>query len=184
MASTGEKGRNLFFILKRTVVDIYNHLGYSMLISILWCLVFIPFAHTIVRALLSALETQDHPLSLLLFLLVIGVPYAAFILGPVQTALYYQMNQVINDEAELKGLWKVSKHYWLAARFMRSTRHPFFAWLIYSSVFVLDPFFLRSWVLFCFIFFLLVFAILYLPGFLVFQRNTVKKVMKKNRFCF
>ena len=35
--------RNLFLILKRSIIDIYNHLGYSILISILWLLFAYPF---------------------------------------------------------------------------------------------------------------------------------------------
>ena len=188
MATAGKKERNLFFILKQTVVDIYHHLGYSMFISILWFVVFIPFVFTIFNALLSALETQDHPLNLFLFLGMIGVPYAAFILGPVQTALYYQMNQVINNEAELKGLWEgFRKHYWTAAGVYALYTGILLFCLVDLVIcfFMLDQFALKILGFFLFYLFLfLVFATLYLPGFLVFQRNTVLKVIKKALILF
>jgi len=188
VTAAGTKERNLFVIIKQTVVDIYNHLSYSMLISVLWSFVFIPFAGTIFNALLTALETQDHPLNLLFFLGIIGVPYAAFILGPVLTALYYQMNQVINKEAEFKGLWVgFRKHYWQAAG----------VYAIYTGVllfclfdlvicfFVLEQFTLKILGFFLFYLFLfLLVASLYLPGFIVFQRNTLKKVIKKTLILF
>ena len=119
------------------------------------------------------------------FLGIIGVPYAAFILGPVLTALYYQMNQVINKEAEFKGLWVgFRKHYWQAAGvYAIYTGVLLFACLIWSSVFVLEQFTLKI-LGFLFYLFLLLVASLYLPGFIVFQRNTLKKVIKKTLILF
>jgi len=98
------------------------------------------------------------------------------------------MNQVINDEAELKGWWEgFWKHYWLAAKvYALYTGILLFCLVdLFICFFVLDPFFFKilGFILF-YLFLFLVFAILYLPGFLVFQRNTVKKVMKKTLILF
>lgn len=183
MASGTNRERNLFALLKQTVSDIYNHLGYSMLVSVIWFFVTVPFFVIILNILLGSLEAQDHPLALLLFLLVIGVPYTALILGPVHTALFYQMNQVINNQAEFKGLWEgLRQHYWLAVRV-----YALFTGLLQFCLvdliicfYVLDRFSLKifGFVLFyLFLFFLI--STLYLPGFIVLQNNTFKKVLKK-----
>lgn len=188
VALVGKNERSLFFILKQTVVDIYHHLGYSMLVSVIWFIVFFPFAVTLFNVLLNALETQEHPLNLFLFLGMLGVPYAAFILGPVQTALYSQMDQVIDNEAEFKGLWTgFRKHYWSAAGVYALYTGVLLFCLVDLVIcfFVLNQFALKILGFFLFYLFLfLVFATLYLPGFLVFQRNTVKKVIKKTLIIF
>ena len=97
--------RNILLILKNTVIDLYNHIGYSMLISIIWFFSVLHLGMFFYNSLRIYLENRDNPLSLLLFLLVFAVPYSAFILGPVHVALLYQMDYVIEYEAEIKGLW-------------------------------------------------------------------------------
>lgn len=191
VASVGKKERNLFFIFKQTVVDIYHHLGYSMFISVLWfglLVVSILFAQPFFNLLPATLENQTHPLNLFLSFLMFGVPYAAFILGPVQTVLFYQMNQVINDEAELKGLWDgLRKHYWTAAGVYALYTGLLLFCLVDLVIcfFVLKDFTLKILGFFLlYLFLFLVFATLYLPGLLVLQRNTVKKVIKKTLILF
>jgi len=175
--------RNLFLILKRVVIDLYNHLGYSLLISVLWFLPFFPFAVFIHQALRTFLEDTDLPLGLLLFLVAFGLPYVAFILGPVHTALFYQMDKVLNNDAEFKGFWEgLRKHYWLAVRVYAL----YGGMLIFCLVDLMICFFtlnvfgmklLGFFLLYLFLF--LLFWLLYLPGFIVFQKNSLKKVFQK-----
>ena len=177
------KERNIFLILKRSVIDIYNHLGYSLLVSFIWFLVFIPIAAILFNMLMVNLEQQDNPLILLFLLLIFGVPYCAFIFGPVQTALFYQMDQVIDNEAEFKGLWTgLRKHYWLSVRVYGLYGGMLIFCLVDLLICLLavDHFGLK--ILGIFLFYLFCFLLLialYLPGFLVLQENTVKKIFKK-----
>jgi hypothetical protein len=178
-----QKERNIFLLVKRSVIDIYNHLGYSLLVSFLWFLVFIPVGVIAFNILITSLEQQDHPLFLLFFFLLFGVPYCAFILGPAQTALFYQMNQVIDNDAEFKGFWiGLRKHYWLSARVYGLYGGMLIFCLIDLLIcllavdhFVLKIFGIFLFYLFCF----LLLSALYLPGFIVCQDNTLKKVLKK-----
>ncbi|HEY8391679.1 MAG TPA: DUF624 domain-containing protein [Capillibacterium sp.] len=176
--------RNLFLILKQSAIDIYNHLGYSLLISVLWCMVvLLPLLLIINPMLQMFLEDTKYPLSLLINLAAFGVPYAAFILGPVHTALFYQMNEVLMNEARFRGFWEgFRKHYWLAARVYAL----YAGMLIFCFVdlmicfFTLQEFGLK--ILGCFLIYLFLFLLfwsLYLPGFLVLQKNTLKKVFRK-----
>lgn len=181
--SDGQNERNLFVIVKRAVIDIYNHLGYSLLVSLLWFLVCIPVTFILFEILLIGLEQQDNPLFLLFFILLFGVPYCAFILGPVQTALFYQMNQVIDNDAEFKGFWTgLRKHYWLSARVYGLYGGMLIFCLIDLLICLLavDHFALKIFGIFLFyVLCFLLLAALYLPGFIVFQDNTLKKVFKK-----
>ena len=183
MTSNPKKERNVFLIFKQAVIDIYNHIGYSLLISVLWFLFFIPFALLIFNGLLVYLERLDNPMNLLVFLFSLGVPYYAFILGPAQTALFYQMNQVIANDAEIKGLWTgLRKHYWLSVRVYGLYGGMFIFCLVdlLICLLALDHFALKALgIVLFYLFCLLMLAALYLPGFLVLQQNTTKNVFKK-----
>ena len=181
--SDAKKKRNIFLVLKQSVIDIYNHLGYSLLVSVLWFLVSIPITFIFFDMLMVSLEQQDNPITLLFLFLLFGVPYSALILGPVQTALFHQMNQVVDNDAEFKGFWTgLRKHYWLSAR----VYGLYGGMLIFCLVdlliclLALDHFALKILGIFLFyLFCFLLLTTLYLPGFIVLQENTMKKVIKK-----
>ena len=63
--SDAKKKRNIFLVLKQSVIDIYNHLGYSLLVSVLWFLVSIPVTFIFFDMLMVSLEQQDNPITLL-----------------------------------------------------------------------------------------------------------------------
>jgi uncharacterized membrane protein YesL len=142
-----------------------------------------PFGVLINTGLTIFMENTNFPLGLLFFLMLLGVPYTAFILGPVHTALFYQMNQVINNEGQIRGFWEgLRKHYWLSVRVYAL----YTAMIIFCLVDLVICFFtlkaLGMKILGFFLLYLLLFLVfwfLYLPGFIVFQKNTLKKVLHK-----
>ncbi len=175
--------RNIILIFKDAFIDLYNHIGYSMLISALWFFSFIPFGVFLYNSVHVYLENRDNPLNLLFFLLVFSIPYAAFILGPVQSGLLYQMNQVIENDAELKGLWIGFRKFY---RRSAAVYGLYIGALIFTLVDVIICFFVLDNILIKFIGFILLYlfiflllASIYLPNFIVFQENTWKRVYKK-----
>ncbi|HBR29475.1 MAG TPA: hypothetical protein DD789_08570 [Firmicutes bacterium] len=93
------------------------------------------------------------------------------------------MNQVVDNDAEFKGFWTgLRKHYWLSAR----VYGLYGGMLIFCLVdlliclLALDHFALKILGIFLFyLFCFLLLTTLYLPGFIVLQENTMKKVIKK-----
>ncbi|NLW56239.1 MAG: hypothetical protein GX050_06435 [Firmicutes bacterium] len=183
MAEKNTKKTNILFILKDAVIDLYNHIGYTMLISVLWFFTILPLGVFLLNTLRVYFANQDNPLGLLLFLLLLAVPYTAFIIGPVHTALFYQMSRVIENEAEFKGLWLgLRKFYWKSAGIYAL----YMITLLFTLVDILICFFIAEHILIKFVGFFLVYMFLflllagtYLPGFIVLQDNTWKKVYKK-----
>jgi uncharacterized membrane protein YesL len=181
--ATEKSPRNIFLILKNAVIDLYNHIGYSMLISIIWFISVLPLGMLFYNSFIVYLKTRDNPFNLLIFLLLFGVPYSAFIFGPVQAALVYQMDHVIVYEAEIKGLWLgFRKFYWRAAAvyglYMGAVIFVLIDLLI--CFVVVDNLFIKF--IGFFLLYLLIFLLLtsfYLPSFIVFQDNNWKKVFKK-----
>ncbi len=175
--------QNILLILKNAVIDLYNHIGYSMLISLIWFFSVLPLGMFFFNSLRIYLETKDNPLSLLIFLLLFAVPYSAFILGPVHAALLYQMEDVIAYEAEIKGLWLGLRKFYRRAAVVYGL---YMGAVIFTLVDLLICFFVVDNLLIKFIGFFLLYLLifllltsLYLPSFIVFQDNNWKKVYKK-----
>ena len=173
--------RNPWQIIKKTAVDLYNHMTYTAVMSVLWLITMIPVGFI---GILFLTETEN-PIGVLLQLVPIAVLYCAFILGPVHCGLYYLAGEIIEDVARPGSLWKgLRQKYALAAK----------VYAIYSFIllFTIVDFISLSFVLCAFHedyryhplymqLFLLMIGI-YLPGFIVRQDNTVSKVFKKAVF--
>lgn len=172
--------RNPWQIIKKTAVELYNHMTYTAVMSVLWLITMIPVGFI---AILFLTEVGNNPLGALLQLVPITLLYCAFILGPVHCGLYYLAGQIIEDVAQPGSLWKgLRQKYALAAK----------VYVIYSFILLFTivdfyiAFFLFSAlsmkiigiILFYMLLFLLMMGI-YLPGFIVRQDNTVIKVFKK-----
>lgn len=184
MAYEKSYSRNILEIIKKTFVSLYNHLGYTALISLIWFFVMVPFGSVLYNAIKLHLEQRDNPLGLFLVLFVFLVPYSALLLGPVNCALFYLAGQIEDDMGELKDLWVgFRKHYVLAAKVYAVFAAIFLFTLVdfIISVFVIPSLFLKliAIILFYIILFQLLLSV-YLPGFIVLQDNTVKKVFKKS----
>lgn len=183
MAVENKNKPNILLILKDAVIDLYNHIGYSMVISVLWFFTIIPLGVFLFNSIRVYLTNRDNPLGLLFFLLLFAVPYTALIIGPVHAALLHQMSHVIENEAEFKGLWLgLRKFYWkssgIYALYMIALIFTLVDMLI--CFYVLDHVlikFMGFFLLYLFLFLLL--ASIYLPSFIVLQENTWKKVYKK-----
>ena len=156
-----------------------------MLIIVLWSFVFIPFAGTIFNTTyrlgnpgpsVKPSFFPGHNRGTLCRL------YSRT--GPNGSVLPDESSD--QQEAEFKGLWVgFRKHYWQAAGvYAIYTGVLLFACLIWSSVFVLEQFTLKILGFLFYLFLFLLVASLYLPGFIVFQRNTLKKVIKKTLILF
>lgn len=179
--------RNFLQIIKKTAADLYNHMSYTALISLLWLITMIPIGFIVLFGLIS--EARNNPIGIfiLLFqLLLITIPYCAFILGPVHCALYYLAGQVIEDAVELKSVWKVLRqNYALAAKtyaiyvflLLFTVVDFYIAFFLFSSLFMK----IIGIILFYMLLFLLAMGI-YLPGFIMKQQNTMVKVWKKTLF--
>ena len=175
--------RNFLQIIKKTAADLYNHMSYTALISLLWLITMIPIGFV---AIVALYEVGNNPIGVLIQLLIITVPFCAFILGPVHCALYYLAGQVIEDVAELKSVWKaLRQNYALAAKI-----YAIYSFLLlftvvdfYIAFFLFSSLFMKiiGIILFYMQLFLLAMGI-YLPGFIMKQQNTMSKVLKKTLF--
>jgi len=177
---------NILLVLKDAVVDLYNHMGYTMLISFLWFFTgfILPLASAGYLTNQIYQTSGDIPSWLITILLLSVVPYTALIVGPVNTALFYQMSRVIENEAEFKGLWiGLRKYYWKSAGIYALYTVTLFFTLadLYICFSIAEHLLLRfiGFFLFYLLFFLLL-AGIYIPGFIVLQENnTWKKVYRK-----
>jgi hypothetical protein len=184
VAEKGTERINILLILKDAVIDLYNHIGYTMLISVLWFFTTLFPLMCALDLMYKVYQTSgEAPYGLFFLLLLCAVPYGALIVGPVHTALLYQMSQVIANEAEFKGLWLgLRKFYWksvgIYALYMLTLLFTLFD--VFICFFLAEHIFIKFigfFLLYLFLFLLL--ASIYLPGFIVFQNNTWKKVYKK-----
>lgn len=175
--------RNPWQIIKKTAVNLYNHMTYTAVMSVLWLITMLPVGFI---GLLFLTEVGNNPIGVLLQLVPIAALYGAFILGPVHCGLYYLAGEIIEDVARLGSLWEgLRQKYALAAK----------VYAIYSFIllFTIADFYIAFFffsalsmkiigiILFYMLLFLLMIGI-YLPGFVVRQNNTVSKVFKKAVF--
>lgn len=172
--------RSLWEVVKRSLIDLYEHMGYTFLLSLIWFFMMIPVGVLVYNSVLLYLEQKESLFGLFLFL----VPYVGLVVGPVYCALFYQASKVVEDYSSLRDLWiGFRRHYTQAAKvFALYAAVLLFALAdFFICIFLLEPMFMKF--IGIIILYLIIFILLigvYLPGFIVLQENTVKKVFKKS----
>lgn len=192
---------NLFIVLKDTVVDAYNHIGYLLFSSVLWLLAVVPFGTFVYLTLQIELEMEEGPLSTFFKLLVDLRPelmptffllslcifcillYFVLVIAPINSALLAQAYKVSEGWGSLRGFW---------TGLCRNYRQTVGVYLLYGIAFsllvvnivicffFLAPFFSKIvGILNLYLLLFLVLAGFHLPSLIVLQENSVKKVFKK-----
>lgn len=174
--------RNMFVLLKETFVEMYNNLGYTLLSSFLWVLVTMPFATFLFTTLQVELERKSL-FGLFLMFAIVLLPYGALVLGPVNSGLFYLINQVAEGWAGLRDLWAGLRKYY---RRTAGVYGVYFALLLFLFLDMLVCFFFLTPLFFKIIgiilFYLIIFLLLsntYILPLIILQENNWKKVFKK-----
>lgn len=174
--------RNLLVILKESLVGMYNNLGYTLLSSLIWVLVTLPFAVFLMTTLQVELESEN-PFGLLFMFACVLLPYGALILGPVNSTLFYLINQASEGWAGLRDLWVGLRTYYRRAAGIYALYFALLLFLLLDIIicfFILTPLFAK--VIGIILFYLLIFLLLasvYFSPLIVLQDNNWKKVLKK-----
>src|SRR5690554_328572 len=180
--------RSFVEIIKKTCADLYNHMSYTALISLIWFFSAAPLAVFCWTLFQYQLQINQGQLGLwvvmfLLSAMILTVPYGAFILGPIQCALYYLGGEILEDRARLRSfLDGLRLNYFLAVKVYAIYLVVAFATItdFYISFFLFQSIFLKIvGVVFLYIFTFLFMLGTYIPGFIVLQENTALKVLKK-----
>lgn len=179
--------RSFVQIIKKTCADLYNHMSYTALISLILFFSAAPPAIFVWKLFEFELINQGQlgmwVVFFLLSTMIFLVPYGAFILGPIQCALYYLGGEILEDQARLRSLWDgLRRNYFLSVKVYAIYLVVVFATItdFYISFFLFQSIFLKIVGIFFLYIFIFLFMIgIYIPGFIVRQDNTVLKILKK-----
>lgn len=176
---------NLFIVLKDTVVDAYNHIGYLLFSSVLWLLVVVPFGTFVLATFQVEQEMGENLFSIFFSLPFIAVLifYIALIIAPVNSALLSQAYKVSEGWGSLRGFWTgLRQNYLQTAKVYLLYGIALYLLMldIIICFFHLTPFFTKIiGVVLLYLLLFLVLAGFHLPSLIVLQENSVKKVFKK-----
>ncbi|HHU81721.1 MAG TPA: hypothetical protein GXZ26_01825 [Firmicutes bacterium] len=176
---------NLLVILKETVVDAYNHMGYTLFSSVLWLLVVAPLVMFAYLTLQVEVEAGENLLNIVFNLpfVFILIFYSALVIAPVNSALLFQAYKNLEGWSSLRGFWKnLRRKYWqtVGVYLLYGIAFSLLIMNIAICFYLLTPLFTK--IVGIFNLYLLLFLILagfYLPPLIVLQENTIKKVLKK-----